>query len=238
MTGSGNGLGNILLCDLDHTFYDYETPNKLSHNRVAASLAEILDVNLAVVEDALKQWRDRTHKDLHGQGASHSRGIYYHHALEVLTWKSQPGLALEHEKLFWSTFLENMTLYEWAGEYLERLLHTWWRLGIITNLTQGVQFEKIERLDIAKYFEFVVTSEEVGVEKPDEKIFIHAMRKFVSEGEIPKDNFYMMGDSEWLDVEGARRAWIPNANILRKKEVWPKQVLENGITVFSSFRDL
>lgn len=228
----------ILLCDLDNTFYDYDTANNAASSMVASSLAAILMKGPREVEDAISAWRDRTHHDLHGQAASHARGIYYHHALEKLTWRSQPALAVQHERLFWDTFLDNMQLYEWAQEYLEELLHDWWRLGIITNLTQAIQFEKLSRLGIEKYFEFVVTSEEAWIEKPDPRIFTHLMRKFVPEGELDMTTFYMMGDSESSDVEWARGVGITDKNILFKKKEGPLIITGTGITEFSNFNDL
>ncbi len=44
-------------------------------------------------------------------------------------------------------------------------------------MTAEVQFKKIQKLNIEKYFQFIVTSEEVGVEKPDPSIFEWAIGK-------------------------------------------------------------
>lgn len=47
-------------------------------------------------------------------------------------------------------------------------------VGICTNMTAEIQYQKIEKLGITRWIDGVVTSEEAGVEKPDYRIFLCA----------------------------------------------------------------
>lgn len=74
-------------------------------------------------------------------------------------------------------------------------------LGVLTNGMPEWQREKLRRNDIARYFDGVVTSYEVGAHKPDPAPFERA------EAELPADAYGMVGDAD-SDVDGAaRQGW-------------------------------
>lgn len=72
-------------------------------------------------------------------------------------------------------------------------------LYIITNGFQEVQHIKLENSGISKYFNFVITSEEVGVKKPDSSIFHYALELAKAKAE----ESIMIGDDLFVDVKGA-----------------------------------
>ena len=73
---------------------------------------------------------------------------------------------------------------------------------IITDLTSQIQFRKIIYLGIDQYIDFIVTSEEAGAEKPNEKPFKLALSKISSN---PND-VWMVGDNYGKDIVGAKQA--------------------------------
>lgn len=84
---------------------------------------------------------------------------------------------------------------------LERLSRSY-RLGVITNGLPLGQRRKLERLGIARYFETLVASAEVGVGKPDREIFCRALSRM----RVAAGDALMVGDSLEGDVLGAQRA--------------------------------
>ena len=58
--------------------------------------------------------------------------------------------------------------------------------------------------NIINYFNAVITSESVGVKKPNAKVFEHALQK----AGATKDNSIMIGDSIEADVYGAMNVGI------------------------------
>ena len=60
--------------------------------------------------------------------------------------------------------------------------------------------KKILKLDLEEYIDFLVTSEEVGHEKPNKKIFEKALKKI----NLQNDQVVMIGDSMAKDIEGAK----------------------------------
>jgi len=85
-----------------------------------------------------------------------------------------------------------------------RQLKSTYRLGLLTNGAPGVQLPKIEGSGLAQYFDTIIISGEVGIGKPDPRIFLHiANRLDVSPAET-----VMVGDSLERDILGAQQAGI------------------------------
>ncbi|MCQ2977733.1 MAG: TIGR02253 family HAD-type hydrolase [archaeon] len=77
-----------------------------------------------------------------------------------------------------------------------------YHLGAITNGKNIKQWEKLVRLNIHHFFDIVITSEEVGVEKPDPIIYLEALRRMNCD---PK-NSIMVGNKLDVDCVGAVNA--------------------------------
>ncbi len=75
-------------------------------------------------------------------------------------------------------------------------------MGLVSNLLNYIQIKKMETLKIAKYFDFIVCSEEVGHEKPFSAIFKLALKK----SKCGKNcQVYVIGDNYEMDIIGANR---------------------------------
>ena len=71
---------------------------------------------------------------------------------------------------------EDEILYEDTVDVLEYLTNKGYKLGVIANQKTGLK-NRLEEFCILKYFDIVIASEEVGVSKPDKKIFNLALSK-------------------------------------------------------------
>jgi putative hydrolase of the HAD superfamily len=80
-----------------------------------------------------------------------------------------------------------------AGTYL---------LGIISNGALEVQHQKLHNLGIGPFLNCIVFSEELGIKKPDSRIFLEASRLLKTR---PEECLYV-GDSYDTDVIGARNS--------------------------------
>lgn len=74
------------------------------------------------------------------------------------------------------------------------------RLGVLSNWSEHLSLV-LERLDLDRYFSFLVVSAEVGCEKPDEKIF----RLAIERAETPIDRILYIGDYPEEDILPAER---------------------------------
>jgi putative hydrolase of the HAD superfamily len=89
-------------------------------------------------------------------------------------------------------------LFEHTFEVLDYLKPKY-QLHIITNGFEEIQTKKMQSSNIHHYFDKIITSESVGVKKPNPKVFEHAIQ--VANARI--ENSIMIGDSIEADIEGA-----------------------------------
>ena len=108
------------------------------------------------------------------------------------------------------------------------------RLALVTNGAPDVQREKLAGTTLARRFGAIVVSAELGIAKPDPRIFQHALRAVGAEA---KDSV-MIGDSLSRDVAGARGAglrsiWIDRGDVAPKPE---DAVPDARVTALSQIR--
>ena len=91
--------------------------------------------------------------------------------------------------------------------YVDQVLHVLkkrFKLGIITNTTTSTEEHvriALEKIGIECYFDVIITSVEVGYEKPDKRIFLKALRKLGVEA----SEAVMVGNRISKDILGANK---------------------------------
>ena len=199
-------LSNIkaILLDLDDTLYAYKPCYQAGYEACNVLAQEKYNIDPIDFENAWKSGRNRVHQDLHGQGASHSRLLYVQKLYENLYHKTNPAFALEMEERYWSVFLDTMEFNPGVEEFLQEAKDKGIKMCIVTDLTAQIQMRKWIKLDLGRYIDFLVTSEEAGVEKPGAYMFELAMEKLG----VKAEECVMIGDSEEKDVKGAEALGI------------------------------
>ena len=104
-------------------------------------------------------------------------------------------------------------LFEGTFEILEYLKGKY-ELHIITNGFEEIQTKKMESSRILDYFSIIVTSESVGVKKPNPKVFNYALEK----ANAQSNNSIMIGDSIEADIEGALSVGMKAIHVNFEKE--------------------
>lgn len=74
-----------------------------------------------------------------------------------------------------------------------------YKLIILTNGLTAVQEKRIKKSSIAKYFDNIVISENVGISKPNPAIFEYALKDI---NNINKNEILIIGDSLSSDIQG------------------------------------
>lgn len=192
-------LGDVsgVLIDLDDTLYRYDPCHEAALS--AAYTHSGLGFSKADYYAHYRIARNKVTERLDRQGACRSR-LFAFQALCEEAGVSQPYfLAYELDRIYWTTFLAAMTPDKYALGFLNRCFENMVPVCIVTDMTAHVQIEKIRQLGIGGLVTHLVTSEEIGFEKPDPRMFLTALSKIgvAAEGAI------MLGDSYAKDVEGA-----------------------------------
>lgn len=89
-------------------------------------------------------------------------------------------------------------------EGLTKLRTQGWLLAVVTNGKADNQRGKLAASGLDRLFHAVAISDEIGVRKPDRRIFIRAVEACSPAGEV--DRLWMIGDDPVLDVKGGHDA--------------------------------
>lgn len=189
---------SVLLLDLDNTLYPYEPCHKAG---LQASYLKY--VSLLESEDSFTEFkaqyqaaRASTHQRLAGFASSHSRLLYFQTMLETIFGRSQVEFTLALEAEYWNGYFSVMSLCPWSSSFLSFCKQSGMSIIIVTNLTSEVQMKKLLALNIDQYIDFLVTSEEAGIEKPAPQVFNYALNKIGAAG----SDAIIIGDGEKEDM--------------------------------------
>jgi putative hydrolase of the HAD superfamily len=129
---------------------------------------------------------------------------------------------MHSERHLWSLVADR------SAESLSRLRQAGLKLGVVSNSDGRVE-QALEAAGLREYFDVVVDSALVGVEKPDPRIFHAALEAL---GVAPEEALYV-GDLYEVDILGARAAGLEAVLLAR-----PEHMTELNCRVTSSLPDL
>ena len=195
-----NQLPDAILFDIDNTFYSYEEPHKAALEAVKDKTMKTFSIESNKFDQAFFGARSAVKRRLANVASSHSRLLYMQKTLEILGLGSQILNVLDLEQTYWRVFLRNAELFENVKELLDdiRLLDI--PTAVVTDLTAQIQFRKMVYFGLDQYFDFIVTSEEAGKEKPDKEPFKIALQKINPRGSC----VWMIGDHPDKDILGSK----------------------------------
>lgn len=155
----------MVVFDLDDTLYEYEACDHAGKQALFKFSTDELGVKAPAFEEAFAEARANVKQRLGETASSHSRLLYCHEALELIGLRSEPHVALVMEQEYWRSYLLAMQLRPGVTDLLQTLRYNDVVTAIVTDLTAQIQFRKLYHLDIAKWVDHVVCSEETAMEK-------------------------------------------------------------------------
>lgn len=193
-------LPDGILFDTDNTLYPYAPAHQAAQDAVRRKITSTLSVSADDFDRAFADARGQIKQRLGATASSHNRLLYLQRMLEIMGLGSQVLLALDFEQTYWRTFLSNANLFDGVRELLDEVRLLGIPTAIVTDLTAQIQFRKIVYFGLEHYFDYIVTSEEAGYDKPHEAPFRIAVEKLRASG----DCIWMIGDNPVNDIQGAR----------------------------------
>jgi len=134
--------------------------------------------------------------------------------------------------------LEDEILFMDSVETLDYLKNRGYKLGIIANQMPGVS-QRLDKWGILKFFDIVVSSAELGVSKPDKRIFEKA---FELAGCLPTESV-MVGDRLDNDIKpakslGMKTIWIRTELSKYQDSNYGKDIADKTIDYISKLQDI
>ncbi|MEM2105472.1 MAG: HAD family hydrolase [Candidatus Bathyarchaeia archaeon] len=145
--------------------------------------------------------------------------------------------------IFFEDYVHSLKLRPCVKRLLDELSNEY-KLGLISNFTYApVIYAGLRKLDINKFFNTVLVSEEVGWRKPHPKIFEEALKRL---GAKAQETIYV-GDSPQEDIKGAKEVglkaiFVPSQfyslQDLKASQIKPEIIAKNICELYRKFPKL
>jgi putative hydrolase of the HAD superfamily len=120
---------------------------------------------------------------------------------QELTWSSLPDLD-ELTQFWFQQFGLSAVAMPGANSLLAELKQQGYKLAVISNGGHATRLTILQGLGFSHYFDEIISSELVGISKPNPEIFLHTSRQL----NIVPENCLFIGDHPVNDIQGATQA--------------------------------
>lgn len=186
-----------VLIDLDNTIYNFDNCHEKALK--CCYLMNNLGESFSEFKDRYMRHRQIMIEKLYQLPSCRSRTLTFQNMMEDMGIKNPYDMALKYGECYWANFLNFIEVDKKALEFLKICKEKSIPVCLVTDMLVETQIKKVVRLGIMDYIDFIVASEEVGVEKPDAKMFNAGLLKL----NLSADNVIMVGDSIEKDIKGA-----------------------------------
>jgi putative hydrolase of the HAD superfamily len=195
-----------ILFDLDDTLTD----RKATLKRFAIQYLEDFGSHLEMDVEVLALELEKA-----DGGGYRPRPEMFQILLETVPWKIAP--TQDEFLTYWINTFPRLALpMPGMLETLTTLKSRGFKLGIITNGQSFQQQSKIDALEVRGLFSTILVSAEVGIKKPDARIYQLALEHL----QLPAKDVWMVGDHALNDVLGAQAAGLTGVWLRHETRVW------------------
>ncbi len=190
-----------LFFDLDHTLWDFETNSKETIQELYTT-HRLVDLGIIDFDRFYSTYSAHNHRlwDRYTKGYIKQEELRWKRVyLSLLDFKvANEPLAKEMSQAYLEILPNKKHLFPYTIEILEYLKQKDYKMHLITNGFESVQFKKIKNSGLQDYFIEVITSEASNSLKPQKEIFEYALKN--TNASI--DESIMIGDNESADIQG------------------------------------
>jgi len=143
----------------------------------------------------------------HVDGGYKDREVYFPELISLWNWENHPPMQELYDSFNYD-FGKHVVMLPGAVDVLKELKRRGYILGAITNGVSSLQNMKLDTAGIRELFDVVVVSGDIGIYKPDRRIFDEAVKR----AGLENSETVFVGDHPVNDVEGALGAGM---NVIR-----------------------
>ena len=220
-----------LICfDLDNTLYDFGS----AEAEAEAHLAEIIHRDIFAKKknhslkavDILRIFNEikKSHMHYDTEPEKFSRALWFRETLDRLNLRLKSAdlkkYSLRYEKEYWGHLLPRIRLFPNTVATLESLKASGkYRLATITDSDgrKDLKINRIKAVGLDKYFDYIITTDDTGKNKPAIENFEHLLKM----SGLDAEGCVMVGDHPEVDLINAKRAGLVT--------VWTKEHLNNDM---------
>lgn len=155
---------------------------------------------------------------------------FFQELIDTLPWSVT--ITMEQLKEYYSKhYMSHAKVMNYARDAIKSCKSYGLKLGIITNGASVRQHGKIDLLELRPHFDAIVVSGDVGIKKPDQRIYLTALDQL----EVTAEETVIIGDHPKNDIWGAAQVGI-NGIWLRRQHPWSHDL--NDVTPWRTIYEL
>lgn len=131
-------------------------------------------------------------------GGYKDREVYFPELIELWKWENHPPLQELYDSFNYD-FGKFIVMLDGAVDVLKELKKRGYIVGAITNGVSSLQNIKLDTAGIRDLFDVVVVSGDIGIYKPDRRIFDEAIKR----AGVKNEESLFVGDHPINDIQGA-----------------------------------
>lgn len=191
---------NTLLFDIDGTLLDFKKAEDYAlHKTFIDHQLELTDEIFEIYETINKKlWKEFELGLIDKNTVVYIRFVKLFEQLKI----NEDGVAFEDE--YQKNLGDGAYLIEYALEILNELYKEY-DLYVVTNGVARTQYNRLDLLDLRKYFKKIFISEEIGYQKPKIEFFDFCFKHIKN---FDKEKTLIIGDSLSSDMQGGINAKI------------------------------
>lgn len=192
--------------DLDDTLIDFHTNSRLAHRIIFD------ECNLGSYYACPETWIEayEAHNKILWERYSHGEITQDFLRVDRLATPLRPywqggeeelaAFSRSLDPIYLHHLAEQTGMIDGAVEFLTFLHAHDYNIGILSNGFKDVQHKKLERTGLSSMIDLTVLSDDIGINKPDPRIYAHALSL---SGNNDPDTHIMIGDNTSTDIAGA-----------------------------------
>lgn len=210
----------MIFFDLDGTLLDHDYADKKgiqSIYKIHTNLAHVDEYAFYnVYKELMEHYFDKyLSGEITFEEQRRMRMIELFSRYQIKITHEEADLKFEH---YLQSFEQNWQCYDDVEKCLFNLSH--FEKGIITNGNHNQQIKKLRNLGIIQHFSIIITSDEIGIAKPDKRIFIEAC----SRANKKTDACVHVGDRLHTDALSSKEAGMRGIWLNRNHEIVTEEV--------------
>ncbi|BBE31514.1 noncanonical pyrimidine nucleotidase, YjjG family protein [Tepiditoga spiralis] len=213
----------MIYFDLDHTLWDFEKNSRVCLGILYDKylLKSNIDKNYFI--DVYEKnndilWEMYRKREIEVSKLKLKR---FENTLDELNYPYENNLIKKLNENYINLLAEQDKTFDGTHEVL-KYLKSKYEIGIITNGFKEIQFKKLKSANLDNFFKIIITSDSIGIPKPDKKIFDYAAKL----SGFNHNEILYIGDDLQTDVISSKKAGFESIWFNYKKKNTSEDVFQ------------
>ncbi len=192
-------LCNHVFIDIDDTLYDYEISNNEGLKAVFNFLSDYSGKSVSEISNLYDESRKFIKSNLSKTSSSHNKLLHFRKLTNLLQINISVEILSSINDLYWDSFFNNLTPTLGLESLFEYFSKNNFKIIFFTDYNLSFQLTKLKKLNLGSYHSTIISSEEVGADKPSIN-FKEYLSEYISNNISSSDKVFVIGNDDEKDI--------------------------------------